>query len=93
MQANLAWAFGKLGKWQQAETAVSKALQLDNTSTFALGLQAWIAINQQQWKPAIRAARLAIAKSKQTHTHQFQELQNWVYPCLTIALDRAVTSK
>lgn len=23
MQANLAWAFGKLGKWQQAETAVS----------------------------------------------------------------------
>jgi eukaryotic-like serine/threonine-protein kinase len=93
MQANLAWAFGKLGKWQQAETAVSKALQLDNNSAFALGLQAWIAVNQQQWKPAIRAARLAITKSKQTHTHQCQELQNWVYPCLTIALDRAVTSK
>lgn len=40
MQANLAWAFGKLAKWQEAETAVSKALQIDCNSTFALGLQA-----------------------------------------------------
>lgn len=92
MQANLAWAFGRLGKWQQAQTTVSKALQLDNNSTFALGLQAWIAVNQQQWKPAIRAARVAITKSKQTNTHQCQQLQHWVYPCLTVALDRAVTT-
>lgn len=93
MQANLAWAFGKLGKWQQAETAILRALQLDSNSTFALGLQAWIAVNQQQWKPAIRAARLAITKSKQTNTYECQELQHWVYPCLTVALDRAVTTK
>lgn len=92
LQANLAWAFAKLGKWQQAQTAVSKALQLDQNSTFALGLQAWIAVNQQQWKPAIRAARLAITKSKQANTDQSQQLQHWVYPCLTVALDRAVTT-
>lgn len=93
MQANLAWAFGKLGQWQKAETAVYQALQLDRHSAFALGLQAWIAAHQQQWKPAIRAARQAIAQSKQNNTHKGQELQHWVYPCLTIALDEAVTSK
>jgi len=58
-----------------------------------LGLQAWIAVNQQQWKPAIRAARQAITKSKQTNPNNSQELQRWVYPCLTIALDRAVVTK
>ena len=93
LQANLAWAYGKLSKWQQAETAVLKALQLDSSSTFALGLQAWIAVNQQQWKPAIRAARIAITQSKQTNTNKSQELQHWVYPCLTVALNRAVTTK
>ncbi len=93
LQANLAWVYGKLSKWQQAETAVSKALQLDCNSTFTLGLQAWIAVNQQQWKPAIRAARIAITQSKQTNTIKSQELQHWVYPCLTVALDRAVTTK
>jgi serine/threonine protein kinase len=93
LQANLAWAYGKSSKWQQAETAVLKALQLDSSSTFALGLQAWIAVNQEQWKPAIRAARIAITQSKQTNTAQSQELQYWVYPCLIVALDRAVTTK
>jgi len=29
IQANLAWALGKSGSWQQAETAVAKALQLE----------------------------------------------------------------
>lgn len=93
IQANLAWALGKSGSWQQAEIAVAKALQLNNDSAFALGLQAWIAVNQQQWKPAIRAARLAIAKSKQTNSNNCQELQRWVYPCLTFALDKAVVTK
>lgn len=93
IQANLAWALGKSGNWQQAETAVAKALQLDPNSTFALGLQAWIAVNQQQWKPAIRAARQAITKSKQTNSTSSQELQRWVYPCLTVALDKAVVTK
>lgn len=93
VQANLAWSLGKTGNWQQAETAVAKALQLDPNSTFALGLQAWIAVNQQQWKPAIRAARQAITKSKQTDSNYSQELQRWVYPCLTVALDKAVVTK
>ncbi len=91
IQANLAWALGKLDKWQQAENAVA-TIQLDSNS-IALGLQAWIAVNQQQWKPAIRAARLAITKSKQTNTHKCQELQRWLYPCLIIALDRAVVTQ
>lgn len=93
IQANLAWALGKSGSWQQAETAVARAIQLDSNSTFALGLQAWLAVNQQQWKPAIRTARLAIAKSKQINPNKCQELQRWVYPCLTFALDRAVVTK
>ncbi len=93
IQANLAWAIAKSGNWEQAETAVSKALQLDSNSTFALGLQAWIAANQQQWKPAIRAARLAIANSKQTHVNNSQDMQRWIYPCLTVALERAVVTK
>ena len=92
IQANLAWAFGKLGKWQQAETTVAKALQIDSNSAFALGLQSWIATNQHQWKPAIRAARQAITKSKHYIT-DYQELQRWVYPCLTIALDKAVVTQ
>jgi len=93
IQANLAWALAKSGHWEQAETAVSKALQLDSHSTFALGLQAWIAVDRQQWKPAIRAARLAIAKSKQTHVNNSQDMQRWLYPCLTIALEGAVVTK
>ncbi len=93
IQANLAWALGKSGNWQQAEMAVNMALQLDSNATFALGLQAWIAVNQQQWKPAIRAARQAITKSKQTNVNNSQQLQRWIYPCLTIALDRAVVTQ
>jgi tetratricopeptide (TPR) repeat protein len=93
IQANLAWALGKSGSWQQAETTVARALQLDSDSAFALGLQAWIAVNRQQWKPAIYAARQAIAKSKQTNPNNCQQLQRWVYPCLTVALDRAVVTK
>lgn len=93
IHANLAWALGKSGNWQQAETAVVRALQLDGNSTFALGLQAWIAVNQQQWKPAIRAARLAITQSKQANLNNSQELQRWVYPFLTVALDKAVVTQ
>lgn len=92
IQANLAWALAKSDKWQAAEMAVNQAIQLDSNSTFALGIQAWIAVNQQQWKPAIRAARLAITKSKH-QVKNSQELQRWVYPCLTIALEKAVVTK
>ncbi|XHR83898.1 MAG: protein kinase [Gloeotrichia echinulata GP01] len=92
IQANLAWALAKSGDWQQAQIAATKALQLDSNSIFALGLQAWIFVNQHQWKLAIRSARLAITKSKQINNYNSQELQRWVYPCLTIALDKAVVT-
>ncbi len=88
INANLAWALGKTGKWQEAQTAAKKAVQLDPDSTFALGLQAWIGSNLQQWKPVIRYARQAIFKSQQN-----PELSSWIYPCLTVALDRAVVTK
>lgn len=93
IQANLAWALGKCSNWQQAEVTIAQAIKLDSHSAFALGLQAWISVNRQQWKNAISAARLAITKSKQTNTDNSQELQRWVYPYLTVALDKASVSK
>jgi tetratricopeptide (TPR) repeat protein len=93
IQANLAWALGKCGNWQQAEVTIAQAIKLDGHSAFALGLQAWISVNLQRWKNAISAGRLAITKSKQTNTDNSQELQRWVYPYLTVALDKALVSK
>lgn len=29
IQANLAWALGKTGNWQQAESAIDRAIQID----------------------------------------------------------------
>jgi eukaryotic-like serine/threonine-protein kinase len=91
IQANLAWAMGKCGKWQQAEIAANRAVELDNQCLFAKGLQAWIAVNQQQWKTAIRYGRSAIFQSKQTLNER--QLQSWVYPCLIIALDKAMVTQ
>ena len=93
IQANFAWALGKTGNWQQAEIAATKAIKIDSNSIFALGIQAWIAVNQQQWKSAIRAATPAIFKSKQTPDPNSQKLQQWLYPCLIFALEKAVVSK
>ena len=93
IQTNLAWALGKSGNWQQAEITLKKTLQLDANCTFALGLQAWIAVNQQQWKSGIRAATQSIFKSKQSSSRNSQELQRWVYPYLIVALDKAVVTK
>jgi tetratricopeptide (TPR) repeat protein len=93
IQANFAWALGKTGNWQKASESVSVALQLDSDNPFTLGLQAWIAGNQQDWKPAIRSARQAIYKAKQTNYPSLQKLQEWVYPCLILALERAVVTK
>ena len=91
IQANYAWALGKLKDWQPAAITIKRAIQLDSESTFALGLQAWIAANQHQWKPAIRYSRQAIFKSKQSPPDL--EVLSWIYPCLTIALDKAVITK
>jgi eukaryotic-like serine/threonine-protein kinase len=91
IQANLAWALGKCGKWQQAEIAANRAVELDDRCLFAKGLQAWIAVNQLQWKGAIRYGRSAIFQSKQSSNEQ--QLHNWVYPCLVIALDKAMVTQ
>ncbi|WP_066381237.1 MULTISPECIES: serine/threonine-protein kinase [unclassified Anabaena] len=93
IQANLAWSLGKSGNWEQAEKVVNKALALDNNCPFALGLQAWIAVNKQQWKPAIRAATQAVFKLKSTPSQESKRLQQWIYPYLIVALDKAVVTK
>lgn len=93
IQANLAWALGKIGNWNQAEIAAAKALQIDSNCTFTLGIQAWIATNQKQWKTVIRTATPAIFKSKQTPSADSQKLQQWVYPLLIFALEKAVVTK
>jgi serine/threonine protein kinase len=93
IQANLAWALGKTGNWQQAEIAAAKSLQINNNCTFTLGIQAWIAANQKHWKTAIRAATPAIFKSKQNPSANSQTLQQWVYPLLIFALDKAIVTK
>ena len=93
IQANLAWALGKTGNWQQAEIAAAKSFQIDRNCTFTLGIQAWIAANQKQWKTAIRAATPAIFKSKQNPSANSQTLQHWVYPLLIFALEKATVTK
>lgn len=93
IQANLAWALGKTGNWQQAEIAAAKSLQINNNCTFTLGIQAWIAANQKHWKTAIRAATPAIFKFKQNPSANSQTLQQWVYPLLIFSLDKAVVTK
>jgi eukaryotic-like serine/threonine-protein kinase len=92
IHSNLAWALGKMNRWKEAEKTIAQALLLNEHSTFALGIQAWVSTHQQNYKSAIRSARQAIFKSKQENTSQ--NLLKWVYPCLTIALDKAtVTSQ
>lgn len=91
IQANLAWALGKCDRWSEAETAATRAIELDNQSLFAMGLQAWIAANQQQWKSTIRYGRSTLSKSKQLNHRQ--DVRIWVYSCLLVALDKAVVTQ
>lgn len=105
VQANLAWALGKTGNWQQAESAIDRAIQIDQegavepkikiqrTSAFALGLKGWIAVNKKDWKLTISHATPAITKSKQANSQGDRELLRWAYPCLIIALDKAVITQ
>ena len=93
IQANLAWALGKTGNWQQAEVAVSHALIVDNNCTFALGLKAWIAANQQQWKTVRMNATPAIFKSKQNSLQEYKKLQQWLSPLLIIAIEKTIVTK
>ena len=93
LQSNLAWALGKQKRWQEAQTALNQALALNPNCPFSLGLQSWIAAQQKQWKIAIKGARQALFKSKQNSTSNVNALKTWVYPCLLLALDRAVVTK
>ncbi len=99
IRANLALALGKLGNWQQAESILHTALNLDEAKgnythiAFGQGLQAWIAVHRQKWKESIQPARQAIFKSRQLNSQQATDLQRWVYPCLTVALEKALTGK
>jgi Tfp pilus assembly protein PilF len=89
----LAWALGKLKKWQEAQAALNQALNLNPHCPFSLGLQSWIATQQKEWKTAIKGARQALFKSKQNPTTDVDTLKEWVYPCLLLALDHAVVTK
>ncbi len=95
IQANLAWAQAKLGKWQQANLSCQEAISLSPKCTFTLGLQAWIGAHQKQWRDTIRYSRQAIFHSKKSlSSGEFsKKLQSWVYPCLTIALQKAVVTR
>lgn len=96
IQTNLAWALGKSGNLKMAENTVNQALQLQPDCTFALGLQAWIYIQQQQWKLAIRAATQGIFKSQQIQNNNYNNNHDhlpWLYPYLILALEKAVFTK
>jgi len=92
IQANLAWALSKSGNLQQAELVIKQVLAQDPNCMFVLGLQAWIYIKQQQWKPAIRIAAQAVFKLKQTPLSP-KELLSVIYPYLICALEKSVTSQ
>ena len=91
--ANLAWALGMLRQWHQAEKVVDQALQNDDQQAFALGLKAWISVHQQNWKPAISAARKSLTQLKQSNLRDNLRLQQWIYPCLILALFEGLSNK
>jgi eukaryotic-like serine/threonine-protein kinase len=92
IKSNLAWALGKTGDWAQAETAAQQAVQIDNTCTFTKGLQAWIALNQKNYKSTIRFSTPAIAQTKQHPSPRSTQIQYWLYPHLIMALEKAVAN-
>lgn len=93
IQANFAWAAGKNNHWQEAQTASQRALSLDPNSIFTKGIQAWIACRHQQWREVIRFAKPAIFQSKQVRSANSPTLQQWLYPLLTMALEKEVKTK
>jgi eukaryotic-like serine/threonine-protein kinase len=88
--ANLAWALGKVGDWNQALNMADRGLKLDNNSPFILGILAWINLASDRPKLTIRYARMAIYKTQQSQI-QDVEYKEWFYICLLDALDRAIS--
>lgn len=101
IQANYAWALAKSGNLTAAEKIINQVLQIQPNCTFALSLQSWIYVQQQQWKLAIRTATQAIFKinnqlQNQLNHHEKQlqtNLQNSLYTYLILALEKAVVTK
>lgn len=106
IQVNLAWALGQNNDWAGARDATNKAFtlmkalelsepnpDLESDYAFLLGLKAWIDFHQENWKEAIASARQAITKLKQSGSQASQELQDWIYPCLILSLEKALRGK
>ncbi len=88
--ANYAWALGKINNWQQAALEIQKALNLEENSPFALGIQAWILFQQQQYKPQQLNAPAVIpcATKALSSPHASRHLKQWLYPYLITSLSR-----
>ncbi|MDJ0511370.1 MAG: protein kinase, partial [Crocosphaera sp.] len=87
IQANYAWALGKIGELNQAENTVKIALKLKTNCDFSWGIYGWILFQKRQYKPekinefgAISCAIKAINLSSSS------SIKKWVYPYLIIAL-------
>ncbi len=85
--ANWAWALGKLGQWTTSAQVVDKALQLEPNCAFALGIQAWIAFQHKKYKAQVsNEAAVIPCVIKALAQNPPQELQQWLYPYLFVAL-------
>jgi serine/threonine protein kinase len=103
--ANLAMAAWQLKEWETANRFANRALQVLPTinpqhlnldliaqNVFILGIKAYIAFEQEEWANVISAARQAITQSKQLSTQERKQFQEWIYPSLILALEKAVTN-
>ena len=88
--ANYAWALGKTHNWQQASLKIQKALNLDKDCSFALGIQAWILFQQQQYKPQQLNAPAVVpcAIKALSLPSTSLNLKRWLYPYLITALSK-----
>lgn len=99
IELNFVLALGKTNNWQKANNVLENALKLPEIQqdhshlAYAKSLQAWIAINQQNWKQAIPSSRQALFHLKSSPVKNSKELQHLIYPCLTIALDNYLLGK
>ncbi|OHY41688.1 serine/threonine protein kinase [Cylindrospermopsis raciborskii CS-508] len=100
IKTNLAWALAKSGSLTAAKTIIDKVLQIESDSIFALTLQAWILLQQQEWKLVIRTSSQALFKLQNKLQTQLanlnddeQELQSTLYTYLIMALERSVVTK
>lgn len=92
IQANLAWAYSLVENRSEAEAALATALQLDQNLPFALGLKAWLAAQKQDWQTTLQSARRSLWLLRTAPAAEREPLQQWIYPCLAIALHHLVVN-